>query len=645
MKNKMCILLLALVLVMLPAGAQNRYDFVNQEISEIVYAVSLSRNFPIVCDDTVQGTGSFRFAGGNFESAFDSFLLANRLYVSKEKDRWIISRIRITFDDSGMLALDASDVLPERIFEQLSLAGEQVILWESLPAVPVTIHTANVTASEACSQILTRFPGYTVENGEKTVSIHYSPDISGSYGSTSGYMPYMSSAVNLTQEEPGLFSLEVWDASFDQVLAAVHDTAGIQYISEVKNSCRIADGAFENRPLHWIFDYLCRQIGASWVLEDGLYLFSQEESRHWKNYTLAYISASQMAQNVQVRYPHLMLQLTGPVLSAYVTSPEETALDSLIAQWDVAEPSYLVNFSCITGEQFLNRLPSGYERLQFTPAGSEHSLFFSGTQAQYLHLLSLLPAIDVPEERITYDLLIIQTQKNQAAAYGLTSTAKNAQKPDPAGITAQITPGLSLNIDVAALFGMSFANKLQAAVTDNTAEIFADTQLHGISGVPLSFRNTNTYRYRDPYFSAETGNKVDTGVTREIVSGLVLEVTGTVSGDGSITTEVTASFTRQGVQDTSSRGNPPSTSEKMVTTTVRGKSGEIIILSGLVQDDASDSNTRTPIVSKIPLIGWLFGQKEKTSEKNEMIIYLIPRLTDAVTEAADNAHEGVEDAQ
>jgi hypothetical protein len=70
------------------------YEFVNQEISEILYSISMVENQSIVGDDTVSGTGTFRFYGENFEEAFDSFLLANRLYVDKTKQTWIVSKIK-----------------------------------------------------------------------------------------------------------------------------------------------------------------------------------------------------------------------------------------------------------------------------------------------------------------------------------------------------------------------------------------------------------------------------------------------------------------------------------------------------------------------------------------------------------------------
>ncbi|MBO4386702.1 MAG: hypothetical protein J5817_06750, partial [Treponema sp.] len=140
----------------------------------------------------------------------------------------------------------------------------------------------------------------------------------------------------------------------------------------------------------------------------------------------------------------------------------------------------------------------------------------------------------------------------------------------------------------------------------------------------INFKNTNTYRYRDNNLDPETGKPVYSGITREIVSGLTIDITGWVSGDGMITSKVAACVSRQGADLSSKTGNPPPTSEKTITTEVLGKSGEPVILSGLLQNEDSLVEERTPLLSKIPVIGWLFKSHKRTKENTELVIYLVP---------------------
>ena len=66
----------------------------------------------------------------------------------------------------------------------------------------------------------------------------------------------------------------------------------------------------------------------------------------------------------------------------------------------------------------------------------------------------------------------------------------------------------------------------------------------------------------------------------QIASGLTLNINGWASGDDMVTVKVDAQVSKQGSVDSSSTdiSNPPSTSEKKVSTSVRTKNGEPVII-------------------------------------------------------------------
>ena len=144
----------------------------------------------------------------------------------------------------------------------------------------------------------------------------------------------------------------------------------------------------------------------------------------------------------------------------------------------------------------------------------------------------------------------------------------------------------------------------------------------------MSFSNTNTTRYRD--IIVDTKGDLYTSTTREISSGLTLSINGWVSGDGMITVKVDAQVSKQGNAESSSSGKesnttpPPSTSEKKVSTNVRTKSGEPVVIGGLFQQEEEISEKRVPGLGKIPLIGWLFKKKVVSTVETEFVIYLVP---------------------
>ena len=139
--------------------------------------------------------------------------------------------------------------------------------------------------------------------------------------------------------------------------------------------------------------------------------------------------------------------------------------------------------------------------------------------------------IDCPVKRLRYDVLIVQYQNTEDFSWDNSFTANRLTMGDKNNVSAVLGSVLNFNLDVVSAFGLGFAASLQTALNKNNASVFADTTLYGVSGGTISFKNTNTYRYRDNNVDPATGKPIYTGITREIVSGLRLEVTGWISGD------------------------------------------------------------------------------------------------------------------
>ena len=98
-----------------------------------------------------------------------------------------------------------------------------------------------------------------------------------------------------------------------------------------------------------------------------------------------------------------------------------------------------------------------------------------------------------------------------------------------------------------------------------------------------------------------------------------------------VTVKVDAQVSKQGNSDSSSSNGkgkdttpPPSTSEKKVSTNVRTKSGEPVVIGGLFQQEEEISEKRVPGLGKIPLIGFLFKKKVISMVETEFVIYLVP---------------------
>jgi general secretion pathway protein D len=62
------------------------------------------------------------------------------------------------------------------------------------------------------------------------------------------------------------------------------------------------------------------------------------------------------------------------------------------------------------------------------------------------------------------------------------------------------------------------------------------------------------------------------------------------------------------------------------TTNLVAQDGSTIVIGGLIREDTNKSRTGIPFLSKIPIVGALFGSTTDESKRTELIILLTPRV-------------------
>jgi hypothetical protein len=612
------------------AGSVYSWDFSDCSIRDILYVVSLDTGISIVSDDTVIGKADFRFTGKDFETAFDSFLNSARLYVSKEDDVWTVSRFRIV-EQNGLFCLDVCDLSAEQIVEKLSLFLKVALTYEVLPAGTMSVHFKGLDEFGLLQSVCLRLSGCVLEKTDAGYHI-------AKRSVTSGAGSVGFGNVDVHSGEGETICVDVRDSRAGDVLEALfelNDDVGFCMLagSEVK----LSRSCFVGKNFVDALERICAQCGLRVVLSDGVfYVVSDsgardklvEGNKNWYKVCLEYTKADVFVSILKRWYGNVECVMLPDEMSFLVFADEAVyaEIGSLRKDVDLKTDTYLVELKYIRPEDLLKYLPPGVDKGCLFVADDNSCVYFKGTQTAYLNLLEHVKICDRPVVRVSYDLLILQYDEGNENSWNPNYSAGKVKLGDRNDFGVKLGNVLNLNLNVISAFGLNFAAQLQASIEENKTTVFADTTLHGVAGKQINFQNTNTYRYRDNNLDPDTGKPVYSGVTKEIVSGLKLDVVGFVSGDGMITSTVTASVTRQGIDTSSSTGNPPPTSEKVVTTEVCGKSGEPIVISGLVQNSSSQSSSGVPLISKVPLLGALFKKSEKINEKTQMVIYLVPHI-------------------
>ena len=416
-----------------------------------------------------------------------------------------------------------------------------------------------------------------------------------------------------------------------------------QYSSLIDGSTVVGELSFAGRDFQRTLELIMEQVNGKALLWDGIWYLLPgggstrdavaDRDKLWKSYRLDNTTVAALRGQLERRFAGMeLVEIDRHSFLARLDQETHEQLASFIQEADTHQWSHPIKLKYIKSEALLKNLPPSVEAQDLVDTGTGDTVFFVGPEGRRKAFLQELEVLDRPQQLIRYDLLIMQYQKSSNLSWGVTAAMRPMEAGDRTVISGELGRLLGMNFDAITLFGLLFSLQVNAALSSNEASVFADTTLYGNSGEKISFKNTNTYRYREAVVDPDTGKSQYTGITREIVSGLVLDIAGWASGDGMITMDVSASVSKQGV-DTNSV-NPPPTTEKVVSTQVRSRSGEPVVLSGLSQRNEDEAAQGVPFLSQIPLLGNLFKSGETTESHTEMIIYLVPHLEEDEKAAA-----------
>jgi MSHA type pilus biogenesis protein MshL len=121
--------------------------------------------------------------------------------------------------------------------------------------------------------------------------------------------------------------------------------------------------------------------------------------------------------------------------------------------------------------------------------------------------------------------------------------------------------------------------------------------------------------------------------TNSVLSGILIGILPYINESGEISLTVTpivsdlVKFTQKNI------GTPtvvelslPTVDLRQLSTTVKVRNGDVIVIGGLIQQKESLTDDQIPFLGNIPLLGYLFKSRNKLERKVELVIVLRPAL-------------------
>ncbi len=134
--------------------------------------------------------------------------------------------------------------------------------------------------------------------------------------------------------------------------------------------------------------------------------------------------------------------------------------------------------------------------------------------------------------------------------------------------------------------------------------------------------------------SSSTTPTIDVELT-PFFSGIALDVTPQISESGEVILHIHPTVSE--VQDQTKTVVGPNgnlvlplalSSIRETDSIVRARNGQVVVIGGLMQNNSTDNNAKTPFFGDLPLLGGAFRQKRQSSVKSELVILLKPIVAD-----------------
>ncbi|MEM4501367.1 MAG: hypothetical protein ABDK93_05155 [Atribacterota bacterium] len=270
-----------------------------------------------------------------------------------------------------------------------------------------------------------------------------------------------------------------------------------------------------------------------------------------------------------------------------------------------------INLKDLDAEEALALLPDFYAQYVRAIPGKR---FITVTAPQPIieDIKRILALSDVPRKQVMIDAVVTEISGEEAKNLGVEWGG------------AESGP-YSLQFGELASIGGIFERLERVVATihllekEGKARIRSNPRLVVLDGEEGEIRVT-----REEYYAIVTGTAALATTSLETISaGVILKVRPYVVEDGEILLTLSPEVSNvvgAGLQEL------PVVSRRIVTTTVRVKEGETLVLGGLRQLIEVTTEGKVPLLGDIPIIGALFRHKKTTSEDKDVVILITPRI-------------------
>ncbi|MDC0573966.1 type II secretion system secretin GspD [Luminiphilus sp.] len=265
-----------------------------------------------------------------------------------------------------------------------------------------------------------------------------------------------------------------------------------------------------------------------------------------------------------------------------------------------------------------------------------NSLLVLATPYEYERIEKSLIKLDVVATQVLIEASIIEVTLTDDLEYGLEwAFNNNLGGGDTGSGLLDLGGGLGAQVP-----GFSYSVSDSASAVKAVVNALAKKSLINVISTPSVMvldNHTASIHVGDqqPIRSASTvttGGNVQQSIQYKD-TGVKLSVTPSVNDGRLVTLQIDQSITDVGSVDAAT--GQRSFLERNVSSTVAVRSGESVVLGGLIRDNESKGRSGVPILMDIPVLGSLFSTTSQDNSRTELLIFISPRVVEGENELRD----------
>jgi type II secretory pathway component GspD/PulD (secretin) len=362
----------------------------------------------------------------------------------------------------------------------------------------------------------------------------------------------------------------------------------------------------------------------------------QAEATVRKLYPLRFADAEKVAPFLAREVPGIVVQTVPgqPVLSVRGTAKQLSEVESLLAQIDRAPeqgpPIFQRTFQLSNAKakdlaQVLQEAlkakaapsaqgqgQSGNPISTATVVADErtNTLIVTGTAEDLALVEGLIPRLDQAVPQVNLRVRIQEVQSNLTRSLGLkwnTIAGGNV-------VASILDSGLSLIFDsTRSLAALNIVATLDALQKQGLSRALRDVNQTVLNNQTARLQSGETFLIR----------RVVNGQVERVPFdiGIIVEVTPQITADGQILLNIRAEVSGN-VQRNPVDGDVDRFTKQVVTTTLRVRDGQTVVLGGLTSQENSQTVQGVPLLMDIPLIGELFKQRTGETTDRELLVVI-----------------------